>query len=215
MSEHPAQPAFNQEREYEESSTRILERLGLTLDELEGGTVLDIGCGNGALARIAGRRGIEVTSVDIDPYRSRAADLFEEAVANDPEFRKRYDAASIDEVHDVLFPEFYEKAKREELDIPNFVQADALHLPFQDNSFSRIVCHGFPPLWEGTPEERRAYVIEQHRVLAPGGMARFGPELWDSEAAEPTTFDSLPFPITKGPVVEEGNLRQRYYSFTK
>lgn len=192
----------------------ILERLGASFEEMRGGKSLDIGCGDGEVGIEGTKLGLDIVSLDVDPYRAKADSLMHKAFDADAALREEYQNA--DEDHEeAIFEKYYALAKGMPLEIPNFIQGDAKELPFPDNSFKTVLCHGFPPIFSGTPEERQAYLKEMYRVLAPGGTARFGPVLWISEAEEPVDFDSLPFPITKGPLIEEENLRSRFYSFTK
>lgn len=197
-----------------ERAAFILERLGATFNDLREGKTLDIGCGDGDVGIQAAKLGLDVVSLDIDPYRAKADALLHDALDADSAFREQYQNAD-EEEEEALFQKYYVQAQSMPIEIPNFVQGDASDLQFPDNSFKTVLCHGFPPIFSGTLEERQAILKEMYRVLAPGGTARFGPVLWVSEAEEPVDFDSLPFPITKGPLIEEENLRSRFYSFTK
>jgi ubiquinone/menaquinone biosynthesis C-methylase UbiE len=128
--------------------TANYERLGLRPGE----RMLDLGCGFGRHAFEAARRGAEVVALD----------------------------AGQDEVEGVLAM-FNAMEFEGELvkDAPaTAVQGDALHLPFADGSFDRVICS---EVLEHIPDDLGA-MRELTRVLRPGGtmavtVPRFGPEL--------------------------------------
>ena len=129
--------------------TADYDRLGLESDE----TILDLGCGFGRHAFEAARRGAHV--VALDAGRDEV-----EGVAN--MFAAMVAAGELTEDH------LHTAA----------VQGDALHLPFPDGSFDRVICS---EVLEHIPDDRGA-MGELARVLRPGGtmavtVPRFGPEL--------------------------------------
>jgi ubiquinone/menaquinone biosynthesis C-methylase UbiE len=129
--------------------TAKYERLGLQ----QGDKVLDLGCGFGRHAFEAARRGASVVALD----------------------------AGRDEVNGVaaMFLAMVEAGELAEGSIhANVVQGDALHLPFPDGAFDRVICS---EVLEHIPDDLAA-MSELARVLRPGGtmaitVPRFGPEL--------------------------------------
>jgi SAM-dependent methyltransferase len=129
--------------------TAKYERLGLQ----QGDKVLDLGCGFGRHAFEAARRGASVVALD----------------------------AGRDEVNGVaaMFLAMVEAGELAEGSIhANVVQGDALHLPFPDDAFDRVICS---EVLEHIPDDLSA-MNELARVLRPGGtmaitVPRFGPEL--------------------------------------
>ena len=129
--------------------TAKYERLGLQ----PGDTVLDLGCGFGRHAFEAARRGASVVALD----------------------------AGSDEVNGVAatFAAMVEAGELARGSLhANVVQGDALHLPFPDGSFDRVICS---EVLEHIPDDLAA-MRELTRVLRPGGtmavtVPRFGPEL--------------------------------------
>jgi ubiquinone/menaquinone biosynthesis C-methylase UbiE len=129
--------------------TAKYERLGLK----SGDKVLDLGCGFGRHAFEAVRRGASVVALD----------------------------AGRDEVKGVaaMFIAMVEAGELAEGSVhANVVQGDALHLPFPDGAFDRVICS---EVLEHIPDDLSA-MSELARVLRPGGtmaitVPRFGPEL--------------------------------------
>jgi SAM-dependent methyltransferase len=129
--------------------TAKYEQLGLQ----NGDKVLDLGCGFGRHAFEAARRGASVVALD----------------------------AGTDEVNGVaaMFIAMVEAGELAEGSVhANVVQGDALHLPFPDGAFDRVICS---EVLEHLPDDLSA-MGELARVLRPGGtmaitVPRFGPEL--------------------------------------
>ena len=124
-----------------------------TLGVQPGDLVLDLGCGFGRHAFEAARRGANVVALD----------------------------AGRDEVEGVAAM-FQAMAEAGEIDRAALhtaaVQGDALHLPFADATFDRVICS---EVLEHIPDDLGA-MRELARVLRPGGtmavtVPRFGPEL--------------------------------------
>jgi SAM-dependent methyltransferase len=118
-----------------------------------GDRVLDLGCGFGRHAFEAARRGAHVVALD----------------------------AGRGEVEGVVAT-FLAMLEAGELNVDTLhaaaVQGDAMHLPFTDATFDRVVCS---EVLEHIPDDRGA-MTELVRVLRPGGtmavtVPRFGPEL--------------------------------------
>lgn len=111
-----------------------------TLGLGDGDTVLDLGCGFGRHAFEAARRGAHVVALDA------GRDEVEGVVAT---FVAMAQAGELDEV-----------AARAAA-----VQGDALHLPFGDGAFDRVICS---EVLEHIPDDVGA-MAELARVLRPGG----------------------------------------------
>jgi SAM-dependent methyltransferase len=129
--------------------TANYDQLGLK----DGDKVLDLGCGFGRHAFEAARRGASVVALDA------GRDEVEGVVAT---FFAMIEAGE-------LTPGAMHAAA---------VQGDALHLPFPDGSFDRVICS---EVLEHIPNDVGA-MTELARVLRPGGtmaitVPRFGPEL--------------------------------------
>ncbi len=129
--------------------TADYDRLGLRT----GDRLLDLGCGFGRHAFEAARRGADVVALD----------------------------AGRDEVDGVVAT-FGAMAQAGELSADRVsgaaVQGDALHLPFPDGTFDRVICS---EVLEHIPDDGAA-MAELTRVLRPGGtmavtVPRFFPEL--------------------------------------
>lgn len=129
--------------------TADYEQLGL----VRGDRVLDLGCGFGRHAFEAARRGADVVALD----------------------------AGRDEVQGVaaIFAAMVEAGELNTGSLRTAaVQGDALHLPFRDGAFDRVICS---EVLEHIPDDVGA-MRELTRVLRPGGtmaitVPRFGPEL--------------------------------------
>ena len=118
-----------------------------------GDKVLDLGCGFGRHAFEAARRGASVVALDAgrDEVEGVAATF-----------------AAMVEVGELVPGSLH----------ANVVQGDALHLPFPDGTFDRVICS---EVLEHLPDDVAA-MRELARVLRPGGtmaitVPRFGPEL--------------------------------------
>ena len=118
-----------------------------------GDKVLDLGCGFGRHAFEAARRGANVVALDAgrDEVDGVAATF-----------------AAMVEAGELLDGSLHTAA----------VQGDALHLPFPDATFDRVICS---EVLEHIPDDVAA-MAELARVLRPGGtmavtVPRFGPEL--------------------------------------
>jgi SAM-dependent methyltransferase len=129
--------------------TAQYERLGLRPYD----KVLDLGCGFGRHAFEAARRGASVVALDAGE---------EEVLGVAATFAAMVEAGELpsDSLH------------------ANVVRGDALHLPFPDATFDRVICS---EVLEHIPEDLSA-MRELTRVLRPGGtmaitVPRFGPEL--------------------------------------
>ena len=122
-----------------------------TLKVAPGDLVLDLGCGFGRHAYEFARRGASIVALD----------------------------AGAEEVAKVRAT-FGAMAEQGEIDIDTTrigtIQGDALHLPFADGTFDRVICS---EVLEHIPDDEAA-MAELSRVLAPGGtmaitVPRFGP----------------------------------------
>ena len=129
--------------------TADYDRLGL----VPGERLLDLGCGFGRHAFEAARRGADVVALDA------GRDEVEGVVAT---------FVAMIEAGELVAGEVRAAA----------VQGDALHLPFPDGSFDRVICS---EVLEHIADDRAA-MAELARVLRPGGtmaitVPRFFPEL--------------------------------------
>ena len=129
--------------------TADYDRLGLR----PGDSILDLGCGFGRHAFEAARRGANVVALDAgrDEVEGVAATFAAMLEAGELETRDLHTAA---------------------------VQGDALHLPFPDGVFDRVICS---EVLEHIPDDLGA-MRELARVLRPGGtmaitVPRYGPEV--------------------------------------
>lgn len=118
-----------------------------------GDKILDLGCGFGRHAFEAARRGANVVALDAgrDEVEGVAATF-----------------AAMVEAGELASPGLHTAA----------VQGDALHLPFPDGAFDRVICS---EVLEHIPDDVGA-MAELARVLRPGGtmaitVPRFGPEV--------------------------------------
>ena len=128
--------------------TANYDRLGLR----SGDALLDLGCGFGRHAFEAARRGANVVALDAgrDEVEGVAATF-----------------AAMVEAGELTTPDLHTAA----------VQGDALHLPFPDGAFDRVICS---EVLEHIPDDLAA-MRELARVLRPGGtmavtVPRYGPE---------------------------------------
>ncbi len=129
--------------------TADYDLLGLT----DGDKILDLGCGFGRHAFEAARRGANVVALDAgrDEVEGVAATF-----------------AAMVEAGELTAPDLHTAA----------VQGDAMHLPFPDGVFDRVICS---EVLEHIPDDLGA-MRELARVLRPGGtmaitVPRFGPEI--------------------------------------
>ena len=124
-----------------------------TLGVQAGDLVLDLGCGFGRHAYEFARRGASIVALDA------GADEVAQVRAT---FGAMDDAGEIDLAVTRI----------------GTVRGDALHLPFPDGTFDRVICS---EVLEHIPDDEAA-MLELSRVLTPGGtmavtVPRFGPEL--------------------------------------
>jgi SAM-dependent methyltransferase len=129
--------------------TAKYEQLGLE----KGDRVLDLGCGFGRHAFEAARRGANVIALDAGRDEVEGVAAIFAAMVEAGEL-------AADSLHATV------------------VQGDALHLPFGDDAFDRVICS---EVLEHIPDDRAA-MKELARVLKPGAtmaitVPRFGPEL--------------------------------------
>ncbi|MEI8051376.1 MAG: class I SAM-dependent methyltransferase [Actinomycetes bacterium] len=115
--------------------------------------VLDLGCGFGRHAYEFARRGASIVALDAGEDEVRGVRAT---------FAAMHEAGEID----------LEKSRI------GTIQGDALHLPFADGTFDRVICS---EVLEHIPDDEGA-MAELSRVLKPGGtmaitVPRFGPEL--------------------------------------
>lgn len=123
-----------------------------TLGVKSGDLVLDLGCGFGRHAYEFARRGASIVALDAGA---------DEVLQVRNTFGAMAEAGEIDSTSGVAA-----------------VQGDALHLPFPDGTFDRVICS---EVLEHIPDDEAA-MAELSRVLSPDGtmaitVPRFGPEL--------------------------------------
>jgi SAM-dependent methyltransferase len=129
--------------------TADYDKLGLK----DGETMLDLGCGFGRHAFEAARRGALVIALDAGHDEVEGVGAMFTAMRTAGELSRETSHAAA-------------------------VQGDALHLPFADATFDRVICS---EVLEHIPDDLGA-MRELTRVLRPGGtmavtVPRFGPEL--------------------------------------
>lgn len=189
----------------------MLSRLGLSLDDLSGKKILDVGSGNGELERVANNLDLKIVGLDIDPHMHLAGRVHRDKYPN--LYEKPY--ALYDEEESM--GDIRERIKHDYslVDTPNFVVGDAKRLPFADNSFDLLLSHASPPTTWTSDEEIVQVISEFGRVLNDGGEARFGPvfehgEHWSSHI---NRFKNLNF--TELPIDKNDPSKGYYLTFTK
>jgi len=121
------------------------DRLGV----LAGDTLLDVGCGTGRHTFEALRRGADVVALDRDSEDLRGVEVMVAAMVEAGEVRPT--------------------------DGPVTLRADALALPFPDDSFDRVIAS---EILEHVPQDALA-IAEIFRVVRPGGMVAVSvPRRW-------------------------------------
>lgn len=168
----------SQEKNDLERATLILNRLGLTLNDLRNKKVLDLGSGNGELGRAAKRLGLEVISIDKDPFIAQAEDSHRKLIEeHEKKSGEPIEWAMSQKEIDSMYENLYAERKNAfELDIPHLVLGDAMQLPFKDGVFDLIISHASPPTtWTESPGAKRQTIAELARVLRNGGELRFSP----------------------------------------
>ncbi len=106
----------------------------------EGGRVLDVGCGSGALAIAVGRRNPEADIIGIDRWGREYASFSRELCERN--------------------------ARAEGVTRISFQQGDAVHLDFPDETFDAVVSNY---VYHNIPGRRQAYLLETLRTLKKGG----------------------------------------------
>ena len=109
-------------------------------DVREGMRMLDLGCGQGRHTFAALRRGAEVVAVDLNEADLEYVDALVSAMAEAGEIKPQ--------------------------DSPVTLKADALHLPFEDGHFDRVLAS---EILEHLPDDRTA-MVEIARVTRSGGL---------------------------------------------
>ena len=120
---------------------QIIEGTAAYVKLPEGGKVLDVGCGSGALGIAVGKRNPKAEIVGIDRWGKEYASFSKPLCENN--------------------------AKAEGVNNISFERGDATHLDFPDESFDAVVSNY---VYHNIPGDRQAYLLETLRVLKKGGM---------------------------------------------
>lgn len=159
-------------REYREKG-RIWRGAPAKLPDLPAGSrVLELGCGNGKTLAAMLRRSWRVAALDISTLALRLGrDLAKEASCRrDPD--RRDPSASFGPPAPLEPPAHRESSNhRYHPSGPDFVAADAVHLPFREGAFDAVIAfHVLGHLLEG---DRRRAAEEAARILKAGGSLFF------------------------------------------
>ena len=119
---------------------QIIEGTAAYVKLPEGGKVLDVGCGSGALGIAVGKRNPKVEIVGVDRWGKEYAS-----------FSKKLCESN---------------AKAEGVSRISFQQGDATHLDFPDESFDAVVSNY---VYHNIPGDRQQYLLETMRTLKKGG----------------------------------------------
>jgi len=106
----------------------------------EGGKVLDVGCGSGALGIAVGKRNPKADIIGIDRWGKEYAS-FSKALCES-------------------------NARAESVSRITFQQGDATHLDFPDETFDAVVSNY---VYHNIPGDRQQYLLETLRTLKKGG----------------------------------------------
>ncbi|MBR3743411.1 MAG: class I SAM-dependent methyltransferase [Clostridia bacterium] len=121
-------------------SRQIIEGTAACVDLPEGGRMLDVGCGSGALAIAVGKRNPKAEIIGIDRWGKEYAS-FSKALCE-------------------------RNAKAEGVRRIAFQQGDATHLDFPDETFDAVVSNY---VYHNIPGDRQQYLLETLRTLKKGG----------------------------------------------
>ncbi len=122
-------------------SKQIIEGVAAYVNIPDGGKGLDVGCGSGALTIACAKRNPKATMIGIDRWGKEYASFSKQLCENN--------------------------SKAENVNNTSFVQGDATHLDFDDETFdavtSNYVYHNIPS------RDRQAILLETLRTLKKGG----------------------------------------------
>ena len=120
---------------------QIIEGTAACVKLPEGGKVLDVGCGSGALGIAVGKRNPKAEIIGIDRWGKEYAS-FSKALCES-------------------------NARAEGVSRISFRQGDATHLDFQDETFDAVVSNY---VYHNIPGDRQKYLLETLRTLKKGGI---------------------------------------------
>ncbi len=120
---------------------QIIEGTASCVNLPEGGKVLDVGCGSGALGISVGKRNPKVEITGIDRWGKEYAS-FSKALCES-------------------------NARTEGVSRISFQQGDATHLDFPDETFDAVVSNY---VYHNIPGDRQKYLLETLRTLKKGGI---------------------------------------------
>lgn len=119
---------------------QIIEGTASYVNLPEGGKVLDVGCGSGALGIAVGKRNPKAEIIGVDRWGKEYAS-----------FSKKLCESN---------------AKAEGISRISFQQGDATHLDFPDETFDAVVSNY---VYHNIPGDRQQYLLETLRTLKKGG----------------------------------------------
>ena len=119
---------------------QIIEGTASYVSLPEGGKVLDVGCGSGALGIAVGKRNSKAEIIGIDRWGKEYAS-FSKALCES-------------------------NARAEGVSRITFLQGDATHLDFPDETFDAVVSNY---VYHNIPGDRQKYLLETLRTLKKGG----------------------------------------------
>ena len=121
-------------------SKQIIDGTAAYITSLDGGKILDVGCGSGALSIAVAKRNPKAEVIGIDRWGKEYASF----------------SRSLCE----------KNAKAEGVSNVSFRQGDAIHLDFADETFDAVTSNY---VYHNIPGDRQAYLLETLRTLKKGG----------------------------------------------
>ena len=121
-------------------SKQIIDGTAAYITSLDGGKILDVGCGSGALSIAVAKRNPKAEVIGIDRWGKEYASF----------------SRSLCE----------KNAKAEGVSNVSFRQEDAIHLDFADETFDAVTSNY---VYHNIPGDRQAYLLETLRTLKKGG----------------------------------------------
>ena len=159
------------DRETVERAEFILERLGLTWENLRGKLVLEIGAGSAEVSEVARKKGLSVVPLDPYPLLSPVVNAHGKALWILLQSGITWESL----LAEMRLLEKSSESRR--LARLGYVQGDVRALPFQDHVFDLVISHAGPLNngWSLLPEQAACGIHECLRVLKTGGELRTVP----------------------------------------